>query len=101
MSTARKEFMMAKIDVQKIDGTHYRVRVTDASSQSSHEVALNEADRTKFGGQDILPEELIRRSFEFLLEREPKESILTRFDLSVISRYFPEFEAEMTRRWQH
>jgi len=40
----------------------------------------------------------VRRSFEFLLEREPKESILTRFDLSLISRYFPEYEREIKRR---
>jgi hypothetical protein len=33
-----------------------------------------------------------------LLEREPKESILTRFDLSVIGRYFPEYEREIKRR---
>jgi hypothetical protein len=34
----------------------------------------------------------------FLLKREPKESILRSFDLTVISRYFPEYEREMTRR---
>jgi hypothetical protein len=32
-----------------------------------------------------------------LLEREPKESILRRFDVMAISRYFPEFEREMPR----
>ena len=40
----------------------------------------------------------MRRSFEFLLEREPKESILARFDLSVIARYFPEYDREIARR---
>jgi hypothetical protein len=30
-----------------------------------------------------------------LLDREPKESILRRFDVTVISRYFPEFEQEL------
>jgi hypothetical protein len=40
----------------------------------------------------------VRRSFEFLLERESKESILSRFDLSLISRYFPEYEQEIKRR---
>ena len=34
----------------------------------------------------------VERCFAFLLEREPKESILRRFDVSVIARYFPEFE---------
>jgi hypothetical protein len=29
--------------------------------------------------------------FQFLLDREPKVSILRRFDVTGISRYFPEF----------
>jgi len=33
----------------------------------------------------------------FATIREPKESILRRFDVTVISRYFPEFEREMPR----
>jgi len=42
------------------------------------------------------PESLVRRSFEFLLEREPKESILREFELSVIQKYFPEYESTIT-----
>ena len=41
------------------------------------------------------PEQCIKAAFEFLLDREPKESILLRFDITVISRYFPEFEREL------
>jgi len=37
-------------------------------------------------------EELVSRSFDFLLAREPNTSILRSFDLAVISRYFPEYE---------
>ena len=43
-------------------------------------------------------EGLVRASFVFLLEREPPSSILKTFDLSVISRYFPEYAHEMRRR---
>lgn len=43
-------------------------------------------------------EGLVRESFVFLLEREPPTSILKKFDLSVISRYFPEYAEEMRRR---
>ncbi len=39
----------------------------------------------------------ITRAFRFLLDREPKESILRRFDVMTISRYFPEFERELPR----
>jgi hypothetical protein len=40
----------------------------------------------------------VRVSFGFLLEREPKESILPTFDLTVIGRYFSDFEREITHR---
>jgi len=45
------------------------------------------------------PERCLEAAFRFLLDRETKESILRRFDVTVISRYFPEFEREMPR-WQ-
>ena len=44
----------------------------------------------------ISKEELIRASFQFLLERESKESILAKFNLKLIKSYFPEFEREIT-----
>ena len=37
-------------------------------------------------------EDLVADSFGFLLGREPKESILREFDLSVIKRYFPDYD---------
>jgi hypothetical protein len=40
---------------------------------------------------------VVEASFAFLLEREPRESILRSFDLSEISRYFPEYERELRR----
>lgn len=42
-------------------------------------------------------EDLVRRSFEFLLEREPAGSILASFELSVIARYFPEYDRAFRR----
>ena len=41
------------------------------------------------------PDALVRAAFDFLLTREPRESILRRFDLPVIGRYFPGWEAEV------
>ena len=92
------EFMPAKIEVEKVDASHFRVRVIEGGSETSHQVTLDPKDHARLAGASITPEELIRKSFEFLLEREPKESILGRFDLSVISRYFPEYEREIKRR---
>jgi len=90
--------MAAKIEVEKIDQFKFRVRITEAGSETTHDVTVSPSDYAKLAGEKVQPEELVRRSFEFLLEREPKESILTRFDLSVISRYFPEYEREIKRR---
>jgi hypothetical protein len=42
-------------------------------------------------------ERCLEAAFRFLLDREPKESILGQFDVKVISSYFPEFERELPR----
>ena len=90
--------MAATIEVEKIDNSKFRARVIEAGSETTHDVTVSPNDYTRLTSGKTEPEELVRRSFEFLLEREPKESILTRFDLSVIGRYFPEYEREIRRR---
>ena len=71
------------------EGT-YRVTVTVDDSTSSHVVTVQGDDLTRFGS-GASAEELVEASFRFLLDREPKESIMSRFDLSIIGRYFPEY----------
>ena len=90
--------MAAKIEVEKIDESKFRVRVIEAGSETTHDVTVSPNDYTRLTNGKIELEEVVRRSFEFLLEREPKEWILTRFNLSVIGRYFPEYEREIRRR---
>jgi len=90
--------MPAKIEVEKVDASHFRVRVIEAGSESTHQVTLDPKDHARLAGATAKPEQLIRKSFEFLLERESKESILGRFDLTVINRYFPEYEREIRKR---
>jgi hypothetical protein len=76
----------------------FDVVVAEANGTSRHRVALTRADWTRLAGARP-PERLIEAAFRFLLAREPKESILARFDLNVIARYFPEFERELPRHW--
>lgn len=90
--------MAAHIEVEKLGDEEFLVRVREGASESSHCVTLRPVDYQRLAGGKISAEELVRKSFEFLLERESKESILPRFDLTVIGRYFPEFEREMKRR---
>ena len=82
-----------KIDVGcAADGDGYRcqVEVSDGISTSRHLVRVSPSDLERWGrGRPV--EQLVRASFDFLLQREPKESILREFDLSVIKRYFPDF----------
>ncbi len=52
----------------------------------------------ELGWGDAAEAELVRESFAFLLEREPPTSILSRFSLDVIGRYFPEYSTEIRGR---
>ena len=76
------------------------VRVQDARSTTEHEVGVDEIDLPPALDGAGVPEveRLVVATFEFLLEREPKESILRRFDLPIVARYFPEYPAEIARR---
>lgn len=64
----------------------------DGPPRTSHRVTLDPTDHERLSGGVVPPETLMERSFEFLLEREPNTSILSRFELPVIGRYFPEYE---------
>ena len=79
------------IDVQRIDDSTFEVTVQTGVT-TTHEVTVNQAYYQKLSGGRVSPKTLVAKSFEFLLEREPNTSILRRFDLSLISRYFPEYE---------
>ena len=87
---------MAEITVQpsdrQSDTSTFHVGIRDEDSSTEHHITLSAGDYDRLGSKFRTPEDFVRACFEFLLEREPKESILRRFDVSVISRYFPEFE---------
>jgi hypothetical protein len=84
-------------ELEKGNRSQYRVTVTEGQSRTEHTVTVEKSYRDPLVGQETSSEQLLQRSFEFLLAREPKESILRSFDLRVISRYFPEYEREMRR----
>jgi hypothetical protein len=88
----------AKIEVGPLADGVFQVRVNEGATESSHRVTLNPQYLDRLTAGKIEAPELIRRSFEFLLDREPKESILSRFDLQDIQRYFPDFERTIDRQ---
>ena len=70
--------------------SRFHVRVADDDgSATEHDVTLSQADHERLGGGYPSPEAFIEACFEFLLQQEPKESILRSFDVSQISIYFP------------
>jgi len=90
----------AMIEVTRTGGTDplaFEVVIREGRSESRHHVTMSRAACEKWAGSEHAPETCVEAAFRFLLDREPKESILGRFDVSVISRYFPEFERELPR----
>jgi hypothetical protein len=82
-----------EVEVQ-LDGRRSRYTVT----VTPQDVARWGRDADSNADEAEVVADLVRRSFEFLLEREPPESILRRFDLAVIQRYFPEYDRQFQSR---
>ena len=75
----------------------FEVVVQDWSGETHYQVTMSHADFECLGGETAAPEACVHAAFLFLLDHEPKDSILRRFDVSVIERYFPEFRREFSR----
>lgn len=88
---------MPTISVKNLDGLAFEVSVQSGTS-TTHNVTVPPGYADKLTGGRIAVDELVKRSFEFLLERESNTSILRRFDLPVIANYFPEYEQAMRRK---
>lgn len=88
---------MSEILVTERDD-HYEVTLTDGASVSQHQVRAPDKDLSELGLQDHDAQSVVEESFRFLLEREPKEAILSSFDLSTITKFFPEYPGEIRRR---
>ena len=85
---------MVAVDAQALaEGWKCRVVVNHRGEHMEHSVTVSQDDLKRWGRgtakEDV--EDLVQRSFDFLLERESASSILRTFDLSVIERYFPEY----------
>jgi hypothetical protein len=78
-------------------GWHCTVHVGEGPGATEHVVTVDHEtlDDLAPGGS---PEHLVRASFEFLLEREPRESIMRSFELPIIGRFFADYPDEIRRR---
>ena len=84
------------INVETIDNNTFKVSVTKNSS-TVHIVLLNDRFHLDVSNNKLTKTELITKSFEFLLKRESNQSILKKFNLEVISQYFPEYIDEIKK----
>jgi hypothetical protein len=82
------------------DGWRCAVTVRDDRSTTSHDVTVATADAEELAAATDAGhvQRLVEETFDFLLEREPKESIMRTFDLTVVTCYFPDFEHEIRSR---
>ena len=80
------------------DQDTFSVTVT-GSSTTTHTVTISDQVHTKLTDGKISKEILLEKSFEFLLQREPNNSILSQFRIEVISQYFPDY-ANQASTWQ-
>jgi hypothetical protein len=85
------EIEVSRADVEKFL-SRFNVRVTDGDGTAAFVVTLSGADFERLGRNYRSPEAFVEACFVFLLSREPKDEILSAFDVSQIRGFFPEFE---------
>jgi hypothetical protein len=78
-------------------GFAFDVIVREPGGESRHHVTMDRAIYERLSAGRHTPQQCLDAAFRFLLDREPRESIMGRFDVTVISRYFPDFERQLPR----
>lgn len=79
-------------------GFSCEVVVGSDAAATRHVVSVSHADLTRLAPGHYDPDRLVAASFDFLLAREPREAILRSFELPVIERYFPGYEADIRQQ---
>ncbi len=70
----------------------FDVIVRDLRGESRHRVTIEADEAERWAKLGAEPSRCVEAVMRFLLDREPKESILSAFDTNVVRRYFPEFD---------
>ena len=87
----------SSISIEKRNDNVFEVTVAD-SVTTTHTVTVTDQSLTDLTDNDVTKTQLLEFSFRFLLDREPNTSILSSFDINVISKYFSNYKDEV-RRW--
>lgn len=73
------------------------VVVGEDAGATRHEVSVDRQTLEDLA-PSATPEVLVAESFAFMLEREARESIMRRFELPIIGRFFADYPDEIRRR---
>ena len=85
------------VSIKKLSDDVFEVTVAKTST-TTHTVTVTDQSLTDLTDDNATKTQLLEFSFNFLLDREPNTSILSSFDINVISRYFSDYKDEV-RRW--
>jgi len=75
----------------------FDVIVRDLRGESRHRVTVEANDAERWAKLGAEPSRWAEAVMRFLLDRKPKESIMSAFDMRVVRRYFPEFDEAFPR----
>jgi hypothetical protein len=85
------------ITVKARGPSRFRVEVDAGQATTTHDVEIPDGFRDELA-VTVDDERVVRETFSFLLEREPATSIMSRFSLDVVSRFFPDYIVELRAR---
>jgi len=85
------------IAIRKLSDDVFEVTVVEIPT-TAHTVTVSDQSLNDLTDKKVTKTQLLEFSFNFLLDREPNTSILSSFDINVISRYFSDYRDEV-RRW--
>ncbi len=83
--------------IPRAGGWRCHVVVGDDSAATEHDVELSASTLTDLA-PGATPEQLVRESFVYLLERESRESVMRSFEIPIIGRFFGDYPDEISRR---
>ena len=84
------------ISIKIVSNNEYQVAVK-SKTVTTHLVTLSDEVHKNLTNEKITKEELLDFSFKFLLDREPNTSIMSSFELTVISRFFSDYEKSVEK----
>ena len=84
------------IFIKELSDNKYEI-IINMKLITRHTVILTDEYHDILTKKKISKKKLLEYSVHFLLDREPNTSILSSFELNIISKYFPEYENEIKK----